>query len=78
MGASTILNFLNIYGHEDDIKSSVKYAILDSPFSSFEKIAKETTANSLKIPHFICSPLVSIALNRILQKYKVDLKVINF
>lgn len=65
MGASTILNFLNNYGSLGPINKIVKFVILDSPFYSFEQIAKETVANSMSIPAFLCSPLINVAINRI-------------
>jgi uncharacterized alpha/beta hydrolase family protein len=66
MGASTILSFLKSYGEDLSIKQIVKFAILDSPFSSFEQIAKETVAKNMGLPVFICSPLVNVAINKVL------------
>lgn len=40
MGASTILHFLSKYGANPQIKDIVSAVVLDSPFCSFEKIAK--------------------------------------
>lgn len=78
MGASTVLNFLKIYGEDSLIKSSIKSAILDSPFVSFEQIAKETVAKNMGLPAFVCSPLVNVTINKVLEKYGFNLKALNF
>jgi hypothetical protein len=43
-------------------KRMIKFAVLDSPFCSFEQIAKETMAKNIKLPAFVCSPLVHITI----------------
>jgi triacylglycerol esterase/lipase EstA (alpha/beta hydrolase family) len=40
MGAATILYFLKVYGEKEYIKNMVRFTVLDSPFCSFEQIAK--------------------------------------
>lgn len=65
MGASTILNLLANIGVESEARDVIKSVVLDSPFSSFEEIGKETIGKNLGVPAFICSPLINMAITKI-------------
>jgi pimeloyl-ACP methyl ester carboxylesterase len=78
MGASTILYFLKVYGEREIAKSMVRVTVLDSPFCSFEQIAMEMVGRNSLLPGFVCSPLVHVTMRKVLEKYNINLRLLNF
>ena len=74
MGAATTM----IYAHRD---SRVKAICLDSPFSDFNRLARELTVKQINLPNFLINGILSIVRGTILKKNGLDidkLKPIDF
>ena len=66
MGAATTM----IYAHRD---KRIKAICLDSPFSDFNKLAKELTLKNIKLPEFLISTVLNIVRKTILEKNGLDI-----
>jgi fermentation-respiration switch protein FrsA (DUF1100 family) len=70
MGAVTAL----LHGHRDN---SIAGIVLDSPFSSLKKLAKELANRYAKLPGFVLSGAISLVRKTIKKKAKFDINELN-
>ena len=52
----------------------IKGLVLDSPFSSFQKMAVEIGSKNLKVPQFMAEVFVKIIMEKISHKYGFNLR----
>lgn len=72
MGAVTILYYLTTF-HNQSKPFNIKAIVLDSPFSDMKKLMHEIGSNTIHLPEFVFTPIISSISDKLSQKIGVDI-----